>query len=73
MKILEVEWVDSSSCYGWTREPDCTLSHCESIGFIKREDKESITLIQSFSDNDTFDNTITIPQVCIKKTRKLKG
>ena len=82
MKIVRVDWVDSSSVSGrpWVdmedlrREPNL---ECITIGCIVRESKTSVTIASSFAYGHDGQATqaigdITIPKVAIKKRRILR-
>jgi len=73
MKVLKISWVDSTFHDGWQQKEivDCSLSTCETVGILIKEDKDSITIAQSESENSWGDR-ITIPKCCIKKVRELK-
>ena len=72
MKVVMVEWVDSTSESGWTHDHDLDLSICKTVGFLVKKTKDKIVLIQSISDNDNVDNKFAVPRVCIKSIKELE-
>lgn len=62
-----VLWVDTAGSSGWdTKENYDTAipAICRSVGFVSKEDKVSLTLIQN-ETRDAFDNSTTIPKSAI--------
>jgi len=73
MKQEYIEWIDASSTTGWHKESDCELILIRSIGFVTKEDKESLTLSSSWDkDNDLICGSITVPKKWIEKRKKVK-
>lgn len=71
-KIVNVEWIDSSSTLGWGRKPESTLK-CSSIGHLVDETKQKITIAQNYDhDNGTYGQFTEIPKVAITKKRFVK-
>lgn len=74
-KVIEVDWIDSSSSPGWD---DPTPSHpdtmnVKSIGFLVCEDKETITMSAHLVRSKKYCHSpMTIPKVAIIK-RKIIG
>ena len=74
MKIVLIEWEDSSSYGGWHRvmpELD-SISNCISIGILCQDSPKYVVLSQSKSDSGNYGDTISIPKSCIKRIRYLK-
>ena len=74
-KVVLVEWIDSAGCSGWQEDPITTPLICQSVGFLVRKSKESITLALSFCDDNCskpYGDMIVIPRGCIKKKKVLK-
>lgn len=72
MKLVLVEWVDSTSSTGWENDPDLELSICKTVGYLTRKTKEKVVLAQSISDNNNVDNKFAIPRGCIQSIKELK-
>ena len=72
MKKVNVIWEDSRG-YGtvWMDDEDIEkidISHCESVGFVYKEDKDKIILAQSHG-NGQYHNLIAIPKRSIVKRK----
>jgi len=67
--IIELEWFDSSHSDGWQTEVDIPKDLViKSVGYFYSENKESITILQSYArDERCFDAIMTIPKVAIIK------
>ena len=70
-KIVLVKWYDAWIANGWKDADDFRKSDkgyaCQSVGIIMFEDKISIRLAQSVSDeNDTCAAIITIPKAWLE-------
>ena len=71
-----VEWIDSSTIArgGWTNlesvgpKPFCSIV---SVGWVAREDKDSIVLTADESDGGQIGRLIAIPKGCIVKRKRL--
>jgi len=66
-KILYIKWLDAHSRFGWHHQGEHDKPNnampCESIGFLMRDEKEGITLVQSLSDAfETCGDAIFIPR-----------
>lgn len=73
----EVTWNDAHSKYGWrdresiVREADGL--ECVTVGLILVNNKEILVIAGSRSEeNDNVSDITTIPQVCVKKMRRLR-
>lgn len=69
-----VEWVDSvhtRATWAKAAEIDTSLSIIKSIGYVVKENKESVTLACSHGDGDYL-GIITIPKVAIKKRKVVR-
>lgn len=71
-KVLKVEWIDSVGGYGWQfiEDYETELATVTSYGYLVREDKNSITLAQSYAKEtikarEQMHNDITIPKCAI--------
>ena len=74
--IIFIEWVDSCGQSGWVESGDLggEISHCETVGFFVNDDKEGITLALNRTTHENhkpYGELISIPQIAIKKIKKL--
>ena len=74
MKIVLVEWIDSSTEYGWLKVEsfDTSVVKCQSVGFLIKETDDAIVVTLSRSDSGRCADAITIPKCSIKRIRYLK-
>ncbi len=75
--VVYVRWVDSTGRFGWQtmrsfREGKLDGLICTTIGFLVREDPETISIAQSLAfhegpdeEPDSIDNPLTIPRSAI--------
>jgi hypothetical protein len=78
MQKVEIEWVDSCSDDGWMkseseRAQEHTVSHCTSIGYLYKKDKEKVCIVQNTSDTGSIGELMAIPRKCVKKITILEG
>lgn len=85
MKLVEVDWIDSSSSFTWTnldklKSDSKTRSLlCRTVGYLAVDEDDRIGLIQNLAwanDKDpptSGDSMMTIPRSAIVKIRKLSG
>lgn len=81
LKVISVDWIDSSSNGGWMPMKDRAYPlnlKCSTIGYLIHEDRESVRVSSSIAfDNDeaadSFNAAITIPRVAITRIRRLKS
>lgn len=74
MKLMLIEWEDSSGHSGW-HNPNQTnhrTLYCSTIGYVIEGKKDTICLAQSICENGDVDHVISIPNVCIRKRRILR-
>ena len=74
MKLVLVEWVDSSFAQGWMNKETIsqhTVSSCVSSGILVAGNEEQITIVQS-AGKDQYGDGITIPKCSIKRIRQLE-
>lgn len=82
-KIVEIEWIDSNSTWGWGSTKNAKESAktrpltCRSVGYFLCEHEDRVSIVQSFADNlDSEDGgtseVLTVPKVAILKMRNLK-
>jgi hypothetical protein len=74
LPLVSVKWQDSYAEHGWESLDSLVMkiATVQSIGYVLKEDKISITLVQSTSDTGAYDHIITIPKGCIIERRKVK-
>lgn len=73
MKLIEIEWVDSTSSTGWEHDTDLELSTCKTVGYMTRKTKDKIVLAQSVSDSGNVGNKFAISKGCITAIKELKS
>ncbi len=69
-----VKWADSNVMHGWVHD-DCKegcLAHCETLGFLKDDDDEKVTVAMSISEFGSMLEQITIPRGCITSIKELR-
>lgn len=74
-KLVLIEWLDSSSRDGWTREkPHTEALKCRSVGWLMHDGKDCKTIAphMSVEDEPQRSGEMTIPTGCILKIRVLK-
>lgn len=73
-KIVRVTWTDSCADFGWRKlasvEPD-QFSTIDSVGWLVRDDKRSITITTSVSSVGSCMDPLVIPKVAIVKLRRI--
>lgn len=77
LALVEVTWLDSSSCSGWhaMNEIPTKPLECRSAGYLVHKSRSSLVVALSASEARSrhgFGDTITIPRACVKKIRRLK-
>ena len=72
MKLIEVDWLDSSGMNGWTHDKSEQNLRCKSIGYVLGETKQGITIASHFSFNGSVNSPMTIPKVAITKIRVIR-
>ena len=81
--IVEIEWLDSVSSNNWLEkssyedEPNTDYLRQKTVGYFLSENKESITVMQSYGTPNkngdySTNQRITIPRCAIIKTRGFK-
>ena len=72
---VEVRWNDAASHGGWANLSDYRndkgISEVESIGYLTKNTKQEIQLVQSRSKNGTIADSITIPKAWIISAKYL--
>ena len=69
MRIVKVEWVDSSLCGSWVRKTGFEKSdmRCVSVGFLFKNFKDRLVICQGESSEGEINNITEIPKVSIIK------
>ena len=72
---VEVRWVDANSHGGWATlkqyHDDKSVSEIESLGYLTKNTKQEIQLVQSRSKNGNVADSITIPKAWIISAKYL--
>jgi hypothetical protein len=74
MKIVEIQWVDSTAEVDvWEQKDDYSreLEPIKTIGYLIEQDKDKVIICQSVSDSQ-YGQTFRIPKGCIKKIKTIK-
>ncbi len=72
MKLVEVEWIDSSEFGGWNKpkEWDELIQQeellCRSVGYLFRDNEHVVILAQSQSAHGSVSDMLAIPKVAVK-------
>lgn len=72
-EVLEIEFDDSSSSQGW-RDKDrvyCGATRCRTVGYLLKETKRTITVVQSIADENDVDHVWRVPRGAILRMRRL--
>lgn len=72
--LILIKWDDSNVTHGW-RLDDCNndiIAHCRTVGILKAESEDKITVALGDSDCGTVFETITIPKGCITEIKGLR-
>ena len=71
LKPVLIRWTDSEASAGWKRiddiPDDIKASEIDSIGYLIKENNESIVISTSVSDNGSVMDPLTIPKCAILK------
>lgn len=72
---VEVHWVDANSHGGWATlkqyHDEKGVSEIESIGYLTKNNKQEVQLVQSRSKNGNVADSITIPKAWIISAKYL--
>lgn len=76
VKMIYVEWVDSSHSSGWVAAEDAIKLagdfKCRTVGFLLVETDEHLTVVQTHTEDvKQVDGVMTIPKVAITKRKYL--
>ena len=72
MKIVKINWIDSTTQGGWI-EKDAWVApktDCITVGFLMEDKEDYISVCQSYHE-DQYGEVITIPRVSITKVKEL--
>ena len=73
MKLYIIEWWDHVGDAGWVEHPEkMKPARCKTIGWLVHEDKESIKLADTLTDDDGVGGISLILKSAIIKKRKLE-
>ena len=76
-RMVEVEWVDSTTWGGWKREneylKDAGPGRCSSVGYLLKSDKQAVTLVQNLDvSNGNVSDAVSIPRSVVRKITTLE-
>lgn len=71
-KAVYVEWVDSSTTYGWQNPESDETSLIRSVALLVAKTARTITLSTSESQHGRMVDQISIPMSCVRKLRRIK-
>ncbi len=76
-KLVSFEWFDAAGAAGWMSQLERNTFglkpiKVQTVGWLIKEDKESITVCHSQSSEDHTNGYITVPKGWIKKRRNIK-
>jgi hypothetical protein len=74
MKIVHIQWVDSTSWEKWHSLPIQDTKHCviDSVGYLIDEKKDRVVIAGSLSDCGNADMVMAIPKGAIFKMKTIK-
>ena len=70
LPLVRVLWVDTCSAGTWASLDEYRKKgalNTQSVGFLTRNDKTCVQVVQSISTNDSLNDSITIPRGCVVK------
>lgn len=74
--VVEVHWVDACTTSRWRSRKDylalATPANCRTVGYILKQTKKSITVVQTQGDNEDMNGSMTIPMGWVEKVRRLR-
>ncbi len=72
-KLYEVKWVDSSWHQGWkTGLETVKVSSCSTIGYVLQDNKDSVVVAMSVSENGNFTEAMCIPKQSVTSKRRVR-
>jgi hypothetical protein len=77
LQMVRVEWVDSCSDEGWfkinsLRAKEPTVSHCTTVGFLLKKDRDKVCIVQNMSDTGSVGDLMAIPRRAVNKLTILR-
>lgn len=72
---VEVTWIDSSSSHGWDTLAGLRqerLVECRTVGYLVRNSRDRLNVVQSFSEWGKGSETWVIPRANIRRVRRLR-
>lgn len=73
MKVVLIEWVDTSTTSGWiSRHEGSNVERVSSIGFLVHEDERVVKIAGSLANSGNMADVTTIPKVLITKRKTLQ-
>ena len=71
-RVVLVHWVDSATAGRWHPAGSViTPVDCFSVGFVQKQTKKYICLIQSYGDGEVG-NLLTVPMACVVAVKELE-
>lgn len=76
LPLVEIVWHDSAAGGGWNslssyRNEKKTLQ-IRTVGWLTKNTNSEVQVVQSISQDGKVADSMTIPRVCIRKTRRLR-
>ena len=75
LPVVRVAWIDSASTHGWQRPEDLKgtgLNKVETVGFLFRNNKKEIHVLQSVDGSHNFGERMAIPRSCVQSVKRLQ-
>uniref|UniRef100_A0A6M3JJJ6 Putative structural protein n=1 Tax=viral metagenome TaxID=1070528 RepID=A0A6M3JJJ6_9ZZZZ len=73
MRIVKVKWVDSNIIHGWQSNiDDCDVALSDEVGFLVKENEETIILARGVSQYGLLNSPMAIPKGCIKSIKEMR-
>jgi hypothetical protein len=67
-RFVYIEWLDNSCHHGWhDADGEFGPMQIESVGWIVKEDKQTIVISTSWTENDCVTEPLTILRACIER------
>ena len=67
-----VTWIDSAVSHGWHPiECDGRASTITTVGWLAKQDKNTVTITSSISDHGRVVDPLTIPRVAVQRMYRL--
>ena len=73
MRVVYVEWIDSSTTSGWCAKDMDGPVLVRSVGFELHRTKDFILLSTSQSSGNRFMDQLAIPTCCVKKIKLVRN